>query len=150
MNIFPMVQPDTAGIKANELPLFKEVKWDYGHDCPVYEKGQPVIVTGADAVAVWAWNALYTVRGRHRIFSRDYGDDVEKLIGQPYIVETKKAEAIRYVRECLLYSPYVRSVTDVEVSFDNDRGDLYISADMESIYGHVRVERGMTEIYGGI
>lgn len=148
MNIFPMVQPDTAGVKASELPLFKEVKWDYGRDCPVYEKGQPVIITGADAVAVWAWNALYTVRGRHPIFSRNYGNDVEKLIGQPYIAETKKAEAIRYIRECLECSPYIKAVTDIQVSFKD--GDLFISADMESIYGHVKVERGLGQTYGGI
>ena len=64
---------------------------------PRWESGEPVIVTGLEAVKGWAWRAIDTARYRYPCFSWSYGCELENLIGQPYQAETKKSEAERYV-----------------------------------------------------
>ena len=136
-SIFPGVQP-VLSVQPEPLPMAREVKWDYVHDLPVLKNGEPVLVEGVEAVKVWAWNALYTVRFRYLIYPWEYGDELETLIGQSYIEETKRAEAVRYVRECLLQSPYITAVRNLQVTFQND--DLSISCEMDTVYGKAAIE----------
>lgn len=138
MTLFPMIQP-TLSTPEQPLTMAREVSWDFERDGPVLRRGEPQFVTGAEAVAVWAWNALSTVRYRHEIFSWDYGCEVETLTGQSYSSETKKAEAARYVREALLQSPYITGVEDIRVSFS--KSVLSISCKVQTVYGPLRIER---------
>ena len=104
MNLFPIMQPESAkspGVQG----MYVEIQWDYANNMPVYKNGSPVLVEGAEAVSVWAWNALNTHRFRHEIFTWDYGNDIESLIGQPFTDDLKQAEAKRCVTECLLINP---------------------------------------------
>lgn len=137
MNLFPIIQPQTAEINT-ELPLYKEVKWDFEKNIPIFKNGSPVIVTGKEAVLVWAWKALHTPRFRHEIYTWDYGCEVESLIGQPFTEELKQSEAVRYVKECLMINPYITDVTNVSVSFAD--GKLSISCTIETIYGEVTID----------
>ena len=72
-----------------ELSIFKEAKWDFENNIPVYKNGSPVVVSGKEAVLVWAWKALHTPRFRHEIYTWDYGNEVDSLIGQPFSEEVK-------------------------------------------------------------
>ena len=137
MNLFPMIQPRSAQ-RAAELPIPVEVKWDYKTDTPVWRYGLPVTVTGAEAVLVWAWKALHVPRYRYEIYTWDYGNECEALIGQQYTDELKRAEAIRYVKECLLVNPYIEDVGDIEVEFAD--GLLSIRCRLTTIYGEVTVD----------
>lgn len=139
MNLFPMIQPKAA-VKTVSLPMAKEVTWDFERDLPVLKNGEPVFVEGAPAVAVWAWNALHTVRCRHPVFSRQYGCELETLIGKPYSADTKKAEAVRFVREALTVSPYITAVNDIRVRFSHE-GRLTVSCRIETVYGPLTIER---------
>lgn len=95
------------------------------------------MVEGAEAVAVWAYNALHTVRYRHEIYTWDYGCELDSLIGSGYTEELQQAEAVRYVRECLLVSPYIREVSDIKVMFGD--GQLDIGCKLHTIYGEVNM-----------
>ena len=78
-------EPNTGElISAEGLPLYQEVDWDFRTNKPVWRGGNPVLVTGARAVLVWAWNALHTTRFAHDVFSTDYGLDGNSLLGQAY------------------------------------------------------------------
>lgn len=136
MSIFPIIQPQTEEVSAG-LKLYKEVKWDYEKNIPVFENGTPVMVTGNEAILVWAWKALLTSRYRHEIYSWDYGCEIETLIGQSFTKELKQAEATRYVRECLLINPYINDVSNITISFDEDR--LGIGCTIETVYGEARI-----------
>jgi len=136
MSLFPSIQPQSVKT-GTELKLYKEVKWDFENNIPVFKNGSPVIVTGKEAVLVWAWKALHTPRFRYEIYTWDYGCEVESLIGQPFTDELKQAEAARYVRECLLINPYITGVSDVSVSFGD--GTLNISCTIETVYGEVTI-----------
>lgn len=132
MNLFPIIQPQSSE-EETELALYKEVKWDFENDIPVYVNGAPVIVSGKDAVLVWAWKALHTPRYRHEIYTWDFGNEAESLIGQPITEELKQSEAARYIRDCLIVNPYITDVSEIMVSFTGDV--LNISCTIETIYG---------------
>ena len=57
-SIFPYLQP-TAAAPAAGLPVLRECAWDFANDVPILRRGMPVVVERAEAVAVWAWNALH-------------------------------------------------------------------------------------------
>lgn len=138
MSIFPMIQPpENAAHEAQTLPLAREVAWDYANDRPVYRRGEPVIVTGKEAVKVWIWNAIHTERYRYEIYSWAYGSEFHNLVGQAYTPNLKTAEAPRYLRECLLINPYITAVNNIAVEFAGDR--LTISGTASTIYGEVPI-----------
>lgn len=134
--LFPMIQPQIEA-RDDTLPLCREVKWNFTAGQPVFQKGEPVYVTGLEAVQVWIWKALKTQRTRYDIYTWDHGSEVETLIGQNFSEETKKAEAARYVREALEINPYITEVDVTDVSFS--AGDLKIEATVRTVYGEVKI-----------
>lgn len=138
MSIFPMIQPpEDASGEAQALPLAREVAWDFVNDRPIYRRGEPVPVTGKEAVKVWIWNALHTERYRYEIYSWAYGSEFHSLTGQAYTENLKTAEAPRYLRECLLVNPYITAVSNITVEFEGSR--LTVSGTAETIYGEVPI-----------
>lgn len=134
--IFPIVQPEGAAV-LQRLPLCKEAAWDFERGTPVFSGGKPLVVTGAEAVKVWVWKTLKTARFHHSVYSWDYGNEAESLIGKPFTPAVKRSEAVRYVREALQINPYIRAVRQADVTFQDD--DLTISCEVETVYGEVRV-----------
>jgi hypothetical protein len=137
MDIFPFIEP-MAMAEEESLPMYREIKWDYKSDMPVFKNKQPVIVSGNEAVKVWIWNALKTERKRYVIYTHNYGSDVEELIGKPYSDTLKSMECERLIEECLIINPYITEVNDIETSFEGDK--LIISFTAETIYGSVKME----------
>lgn len=136
--LFPLIDaPDTGSADSGTLPLAREVAWDFTRDQPIWRSSRPVYVTGADAVLVWAWNCIHTVRLAHDVFTSDYGQDLSGLIGQPYGDEVRQSEAIRKLREALLISPYITAVDQISASFEDSW--LHISFSLTTIYGEVSV-----------
>lgn len=118
--------------KTENLPLYKECKWDFENNKPVFKNGQPVIITGHEAVLTWAHHALLTVRGRWEIHNENYGSDIETLIGSAWSSELVTAEAMQYIKECLTSSPYITSVFCSDISFFDST--LTIKCKIETIY----------------
>lgn len=138
MSLFPGVQPlEQADADLTAMPLAKEIGWDYEKNIPIYENGEPVIVTGREAVKVWAWKALNTERKRWKIYTWSFGSDIPQLIGKSYTSDTKQAEARRCVRECLLINPYITNVHSIRVLAEG--AELDIEATVETVYGEVLV-----------
>lgn len=137
MTLFPMIQPAAAEHSAAALPLCQDVAWDYASDMPIFCRGEPVIVTGAEAVKVWIWRAIHTPRYAYEIHTGDYGSDLDRLMGQAYTDTLKTAEAPRYLRECLLINPYITAVRNIEVDFAGSV--LTIRCIVDTIYGEVGI-----------
>ena len=134
-DLFPIIQPEGVQ-EETELPLYREVKWDFEKGEPVFRGGEPVVAEGAEAIKTWVWKALVTERARYEIYSWNFGSEVESLLGQPYTDELKRAEAVRYVREALEINPYITEVTAASVDFDN--GVLTIDVTVDTVYGEVQ------------
>lgn len=140
MSLFPLISEPTTGdlLPLEGLPLCREVDWDFNTNKPVWRGGNPVFVTGARAVLVWAWNALHTTRFAHDVYSMDYGLDGDALLGQAYSEEVRESEAIRIVRETLQINPYITNVSQVSVSFEGS--NLHLSFKLTTIYGEVTID----------
>lgn len=82
---------------------------EYGID---FETGQlsGKMVEGYDALLVWAWLALRTPRYRHYIYSEDYGQEYENLVGKSYSEELTDSELERMTEECLTENPYITGI----------------------------------------
>ncbi|MCX7615625.1 MAG: DUF2634 domain-containing protein [Clostridiales bacterium] len=135
--LFPSIQPQAVETET-ELSLFKEIAWDFEKDMPIFKNGSPSIISGKDAVLVWAWKALHTPRCRHEIYTWDYGNETESLIGQPFTDDLKRSEAARYVKECLLVNPYISDVSNITVSFLD--GAIKISCTIKTVYGEAELD----------
>ena len=91
------------------------------------------IVTGIEAIKIWIYLALNTPRYRYTIFTWNYGNESEDLIGKGY---TKELE--RMTEECLLECPYIRSISNLETQFNKSM--LTITLTVNTDYGEFRQE----------
>ena len=120
-----------------ELPLYTDVAMDYDRGIPLFSAGEPVIVTGLEAVKSWAWRAIKTERYRWSCFTWDYGCELESLIGQPYREDTRLSEAVRYVEEALTVSPYITAASASVEGFSGST--LQISVQVKTVYGEANI-----------
>ena len=137
--LFPLIEAPAQedGQSTGVLPLYREIEWDFEADRPVWRGGSPVWVTGARAVAVWAWNALHTVRGGLDLFTRDYGCEIQALTGRAYSQAVRESEAVRYVQDCLQVNPYITGVRQISVDFSGST--LSVRCAVDTIYGEVEL-----------
>lgn len=59
---------------------------------------------------MWAWLALRTPRYRYYIYSGDYGQEYENLVGKSYSEELTDSELERMTEECLTENPYITGI----------------------------------------
>ena len=136
MGLFPTyieseTETETEQIEESKIP--KEYEIDF-------KTGQLTgrIVEGAEAIKVWIWLVLQTARYRYYIYSWDYGNEFEELIGRGYSEEYINAEAQRMTEDCLLVNENIESITDFSVGMENDQ--LTISFTANTIYGTIQFD----------
>jgi hypothetical protein len=139
--LFPAIQLTEEETAETELPLYTDVQWDYKNNCPLFALGDPVMVTGLEAVKSWAYNALQTAREQYPIFTDQYGSDFEEVIGQAFTSDLKEAECRRYTEEALLESPYIDAVNVEEITFGKE-GMLTVKASIQTVYGEEVISYG--------
>ena len=100
-----------------------------------FETGQLTgrIVTGIEAIRVWAYLALHTAKYRYEQYSWDYGCEIEDLIGKAYTEEHAESEIQRMLEECLLLNEHI---TEVELlDFENEDDKLNATIKVITDYG---------------
>ncbi|HBH1733606.1 TPA: DUF2634 domain-containing protein [Clostridioides difficile] len=139
MSIFPFigVPEDYILPKTEELPILREVAWNFEKDEPVVENGDFKIVEGNEAIKVWVYKCIKTNRYEHEVYSWDYGTELSELIGQKYSKGLTESEASRYIKEALLVNPYVLDVNISNTRFIDDL--LSVDITISTIYGEVEV-----------
>lgn len=142
MSIFPLnIVPEDItdeSSNANEFPIYYEIAWDFIKDEPIINNNDFVIVEGNEAIKVWIYKAINTVRYQYPIYSWDYGCEIDSLIGQKYTKGLTKSEAERYIKETILINPYINDVKIVDINFSKDI--LSVSIQVNTIYGEVSVD----------
>ena len=128
--IFPSYQGQE---KTNTLPIPKDIAIDFETGNPIIKDNDFVIVEKDEAIKVWCYYALKTNKDRFIIYSPQYGSTLEDLIGNNY-VDTYKYELEKRVSDCLLVSPYIKSVDKVEANFDSETGELTGDIYITTIY----------------
>ena len=132
--IFPSFVEEVKAIEQNQnntLPVAKEMAIDFNTGNPIIKNGDFVIVEKNDAVAVWCYYALKIPKGRFLAFTNNYGSELEeKIIGKQYNSDTY-SKVKRIVEDCLLVNPYIKSIDNVTVSF-NDK--INIEIELTTVY----------------
>ena len=91
------------------------------------------MVDNKDALKQYVVKAIKTCRSRFRIYTDDYGCEIESLIGSDVTEAFIQAEIPRMVREALIYDDRINDVTNVQATRDGDA--VFITATIVSIYG---------------
>ena len=139
-SIFPFVDPQETEITTQqELSFAKEWAWDFKRLDFKTKNGKMYLVEGTEAVKVWIWKLFMTQRYRALIFTWDYGNELENLIGKGYTQGLVNAEAERYVREATGYNlkGYVTDVRNVITTFRDET--LTIEFIAITPYGEVEI-----------
>ena len=105
--MFPFIDTDDEDVQESEQYIPRE----YGIN---FETGQlsGKIVEGYDAILVWTWLALHTARYRYYIYSDDYGQEYDELVGKSYSQELIQSELERMTEECLMENPYITGIVN--------------------------------------
>lgn len=74
------------------------------------------IVTGVDALCIWAYLALKAQRYRWVIYSWQYGEEYTNLIGYSFDGDYLYSEVKRYIEECLFINEHITAIEDLTVS----------------------------------
>lgn len=142
MSVFPIFSVseslESSVTKSNdELEMYREIAWDYKNDLPIIKNGEFQIVEGNDAIKVWCYKAIKTVRYQYPVYSWDYGCEINSLIGQKYSIGLTKSEAERFIKESLLINKYILDVKITDIDFTDCR--LSASINVKTIYGEVDI-----------
>lgn len=107
-----------------------------------FETGQlsGKIVEGYEALLVWAWLALKTPRYRYYIYSEDYGQEYEDLIGKSYSIELTDSELERMTEECLTENPYITGIENFSCEKNEEKVTVSFSLITELGDGEVSIE----------
>lgn len=119
--------------KETEIPLLKDyaINLDTG-EIILNEKGQPIIVTGIDAVAVQAYRKIHTDKNRYIIYSSGYGSEFKKLIGKGKSYGDTYAYQMLY--DCLVDNKYITGINNFSTTLENS--GYTINFILNSIYGN--------------
>ncbi|WP_342366976.1 DUF2634 domain-containing protein [Clostridium beijerinckii] len=78
------------------------------------------MVEGIEALKIWIWKALKTSKGKYPIYSDEYGNEFEKIIGEGFSKSLIESEAKRLTLECLKENEHILGVKNFEVDKNND------------------------------
>ncbi len=133
MSLFPtyVEEDETLEIEEEETGIPKEYEIDF-------LTGQLTgkIVEGIEALKVWIWFAIQTPRYRYSVYTWDYGNEFEDLVGQGYSEEYIEAEAQAMIEECLLVNEYIEGIADFSAVMENSR--LTVSFTAETAFGDIQ------------
>ena len=118
-----------------ELPIFKELAFDFETEQLKTRGGQYYYVEKNEALKIWIWKALHASRYTYLAYSTDYGNEINTLIGRYLAKKLLYSELKRMIEEALLCNPYITSLSDFQIEQKGSNVECIFS--VNTIYGHV-------------
>ena len=135
-NFIPSTLTDTAEIQTNiELPIFRELAFDFNTQQLKTKGGQYFYVEKNEALKIWIWKTLFTSRYTYLAYSTNYGNEIYTLIGRYLAGDLLYSELIRMIEEALLCNPYIVSLTDFDITRNGSK--VVCNYSVNTIYGNV-------------
>jgi hypothetical protein len=137
-NVLTQPVDDLADFDADEAGPPEEDRGAYGSDYAFDwdrneffsgVEGQPLRVSGEQAVVEWALKALRTRRGEHAIYSEGFGADLDQFIGAGFADHILASEVSQEVQSCLLQHPRIVDCSTPDVRHIGDT--LYMEVRMQ-------------------
>ncbi len=118
-----------------ELPIFRELAFDFETGQLKTTGGHYYYVEKNEAIKIWCWKALFAPRYVHLAYSINYGNEIYTLIGRYLEKKLLLSELRRMIEETLLCNPYITSLTDFDITQDGSKVTCNYS--VNTIYGSV-------------
>lgn len=118
-----------------ELPIFRELAFDFDTKQLKTRGGQYYYVEKNEAIKVWIYKALFASRYTYLAYSTNYGNEIYTLIGRYLEKKLLYSELKRMLEEALLVNPYITSLTDFDIAQEGAR--VVCNFSVNTIYGSV-------------
>lgn len=143
MSVFPFtVDVPEAEDREEELPVFRELAYDYEKNCLLRRGGKPYLVEKDEALKIWIYKALRTIRFRWPAYTHTYGSEVENVIGLSNDPDIIDSEIRRYITETLMVNPYIQELSDY--AFRHEKDVVVVNFTVTTVYGRFTHE---SEVY---
>ena len=129
MSLFPFMSEQ---VESKNNDIYKEYEFDFN-------TGQLTdkVLEGKPALKMWIYKALLTKRYIYPIYSWDYAQDLEELIGQGYEKGFIESEVQRRIQDCLMVNERITGCHSFEINLVNDQ--LQINFTVNTIFGEVAI-----------
>ena len=107
---------ETEIAEETQLPVFKELAFDFVTKQLKTRGGKYYYVEKNEALKIWIWKALFTSRFSYLAYSTDFGNEIYTLIGRYLEKKLLQSELKRMIEEALLCNPYIVSLSDFDIS----------------------------------
>jgi hypothetical protein len=118
-----------------ELPIFRELAFDFETGQLKTRGGQYYYVDKNEAIKVWIYKALFASRYTYLAYSTNYGKEIYTLIGRYLEKKLLYSELKRMIEEALLVNPYITSLTDFDITQEGAK--VICNFSVNTIYGNV-------------
>lgn len=118
-----------------ELPVFRELAFDFETGQLKTRDGQYYYVEKNEAIKVWIYKALFASRYTYLAYSTNYGNEIYTLVGRYLDREILLSELRRMIEEALLCNPYIISLTDFDITQKGSKVTCNFS--VNTVYGSV-------------
>lgn len=118
-----------------ELPIFRELAFDFDTKQLKTRGGQFFYVDKNEAIKVWIYKALFASRYTYLAYSTNYGNEIYTLIGRYLEKKLLYSELKRMLEEALLVNPYITSLTDFDITQEGAK--VVCNFSVNTIYGSV-------------
>lgn len=118
-----------------DLPIFRELAFDFETGQLKTRGGQYYYVEKNEAIKVWIYKALFTSRYTYLAYSTNYGNEIFTLIGRYLEKQLLYSELRRMIEEALLCNPYITSLSDFDITQEGSK--VICNFSVNTIYGNV-------------
>ena len=118
-----------------ELPIFRELAFDFDTKQLKTRGGHYYYVDKNEAIKVWIYKALFASRYTYLAYSTNYGNEIYMLIGRYLEKKLLYSELKRMLEEALLVNPYITSLTDFDITQEGAK--VICNFSVNTIYGSV-------------
>lgn len=143
MSVFPFtVDVPEVEDREEELPVFRELAYNYEKNCLLRRGGKPYLVEKDDALQIWIYKALRTKRFVWQAYTHTYGSEIENVIGLSNDPDIIDSEIRRYITETLMVNPYLQELSDF--TFKHEKDFVTVAFTVTTVYGRFTHE---SEVY---
>lgn len=143
MSIFPFtVDAPELDERAEELPVFRELAYDFENNRLYRRGGRPYLIEKDEALQIWIYKALKTKRFVWQAYTHTYGSEVENVIGISNDPDIIDSEIKRYITETLMVNPYLQELSDFQ--FEHEKDIVTVKFLVTTVYGRFTHE---SEVY---
>lgn len=148
-NLYPTedvaAAPETAEASTSQVQFGRSWKFDFdAGEFVMSPTGKVQETEDVDAWLEWCRKALMTQRYRYPIYSRNYGQEFEELIGRGLTREAIESEIKRMTTECLMVDPRTASVQNFTFHWEGDQ--CFFTCEVSNVRGETRALSGSAVI----